>query len=195
LIAYLRGVLISKQPHSVVIDTGGVGYIASIPISTYLRIGEERETVELFIYTHLTDSSLSLFGFSTTGERDLFLKLIAISGIGPKMALNVLSGMGPTELEEAVRQNDVARISLIPGIGKKTALRIAMELQEKIEKKEKLLDVKSSQEREDIISALVNLGFRRKEVEAVADAALKSLGASAGFDKLLRESLKKLAKV
>lgn len=107
----------------------------------------------------------------------------------------MLSGIGPAELEEAVRTNDVARISLIPGIGKKTALRIAMELQEKIEKREKLLAVKSSPEREDIISALVNLGFRRKEVEAVADAALKAFGASAGFEKLLRECLKRLAKV
>ena len=195
MIAYLKGVLISKQPNSVVIDTGGVGYSASIPLSTYFRIGEENETAELFIYTHLTDSALSLFGFSTREERELFLKLIAISGIGPKLALNVLSGMGPAELEEAVRTSDVARISLIPGIGKKTALRIAMELQEKIEKKEKLLAAKSSPEREDLISALTNLGFRRKEVESVVDAALKAFGASSGFEKLLRECLKKRAKV
>ena len=195
MIAYLKGVLISKQPNSVVIDTGGVGYCAAIPLSTYFKLGEEKETVEIFIYTHLTDSALSLFGFSTREERDLFLKLIAISGIGPKLALNVLSGMGPAELEEAVRASDVARISLIPGIGKKTALRIAMELQEKLEKKEKLLAAKSSPEREDLVSALINLGFRRKEVEPVVDAALKAFGVSSGFEKLLRECLKKMAKV
>ena len=195
MIAYLKGVLISKQPNSVVIDTGGVGYGAAIPLSTYFKLGEENETIELFIYTHLTDSALSLFGFSTREERELFLKLIAISGIGPKLALSVLSGMGPAELEEAVRTSDIARISLIPGIGKKIALRIAMELQEKLEKKEKLLAAQSSPEREDLISALINLGFRRKEVEPVADAVLKAFGAPAGFEKLLRECLRKLAKV
>lgn len=195
MIAYLKGILIQKTPNAVVVDIGGVGYCATIPLSTFFKLGEENRPVELFIYTHLTDNSLSLFGFSTQDERYLFLKLISISGIGPKLAMNVLSGIGPTELEEAVRESNVARIALIPGIGKKTALRIAMELQEKIEKKEKLLAGKGSKERDDLVSALVNLGFRKKEVEGVVDGVIQALGVRAGFEKLLRECLKRMARV
>ncbi|MCJ7611498.1 MAG: Holliday junction branch migration protein RuvA, partial [Candidatus Aminicenantes bacterium] len=124
MIAYLKGTLIHKSPNSVTIDTGGVGYAAAIPLSTYAKIAEVGDEVELLIYTHLTDSSLSLFGFATPAEKELFLKLISISGIGPKLGLNILSGIGPSDLEEAVRTNDVARLCLIPGIGKKTALRV-----------------------------------------------------------------------
>jgi Holliday junction DNA helicase RuvA len=195
MIAYLKGNLIQKTPQSVVVDIGGVGYRAAIPLSTYFKLGEENSPVELHIYTHLTDNALALYGFSSKEERDLFLKLINISGIGPKLALNVLSGIGPTELEEAVKKSDVARIILIPGIGKKTAMRIALELQEKIEKKEKLLLGKGSREREDLISTLMNLGFRRKEVEGVVDQTIKTFTLTAGVEKLLRECLKKMAKV
>jgi Holliday junction DNA helicase RuvA len=195
MIAYLKGNLIQKTPQSVVVDIAGVGYCAAIPLSTYFRLGEENSAVELHIYTHLTDNALALFGFSTKEEKDLFLKLISISGIGPKLALNVLSGIGPEDLEEAVEHSDIARITLIPGIGKKTAMRIALELQEKMEKKEKLLRAKGSKEREDLISALMNLGFRRKEVEDVVDQTIKTFTSAAGFEKLLRECLKKMAKI
>jgi len=195
MISYLKGSLIHKLPERVTIDTGGVGYCVLIPLSTYFKLGNLNEEVELFIYTHLTDNSLSLYGFNTEDERDIFLKLISISGIGPKLALNILSGIGPAELEEAIKKNDVARVSLIPGIGKKTALRILLELQEKIEKKEKLLDARTSQEREDLISALTNLGFRRKEVEGVVDRTLKNRSPETGFEDLLRECLKNMAKI
>jgi Holliday junction DNA helicase RuvA len=195
MIAYLKGTLLQKSPNQVIVDIGGVGYCASIPLSTYFKLGEVNDPVELFIYTHLSDTSLSLYGFSTKEERDLFLKLISISGIGCKLAINVLSGIGPSDLVDAVERSDVARISLIPGIGKKTALRIALELQEKMEKKEKLLAVKGSPEKEDLISALMNLGFKRKEVERVVDETLKALSRDEGFEKLLRESLKKMAKI
>lgn len=195
MIAYLKGNLIQKTPQSVVVDIGGVGYCAAIPLSTYFRLGEENSPVELYIYTHLTDNALALYGFSTNEERDLFLKLINISGIGPKLALNVLSGIGPAELEEAIQSSDITRITLIPGIGKKTAMRIALELQEKMEKKEKLLHAKGSKEREDLISTLMNLGFRRKEVEGVVDQTIKTFTSAAGIEKLLRECLKKMAKV
>jgi Holliday junction DNA helicase RuvA len=195
MIAYLKGNLIQKTPQSVIVDIGGVGYCAAIPLSTYFKLGEENSPVELHIYTHLTDNALALYGFSSKEERDLFLKLINISGIGPKLALNVLSGIGPTELEDAVKKSDIARITLIPGIGKKTAMRIALELQEKMEKQEKLLLVKGSREREDLIAALMNLGFRRKEVEGVVDQTIKTFTLAAGVEKLLRESLKKMAKV
>ncbi len=195
MIAYLKGRLLQKSPAQVTIDVGGVGYCAAIPLSTYFQLGEEKSPCELHIYTHLTESSLSLFGFSTAEEKDTFLKLIAVSGIGPKLALSVLSGIGPAELETAVRSSDVARITKIPGIGKKLALRIALELQEKMGKKEAVLPSESSKEREDLISALLNLGFRRKEVEGIVDQTLKALTPAAGEEKLLRECLSKLAKM
>jgi len=195
MISYLKGNLIHKSPEKVTIDVGGVGYCALIPLSTYFKLGELNKPVELLIYTHLTDNSLSLFGFYSEDEREIFMKLISISGIGPKLALNTLSGIGPSDLKEAVKKSDVTRISLIPGIGKKTALRIALELQEKIEKKEKILATKDSKEKEDLISALINLGFKRKEVEIIVSETIKSLSSEAGFEKLLRECLKRMAKI
>jgi Holliday junction DNA helicase RuvA len=195
MIAYLKGTIIQKTPSQVVVDIGGVGYCAAIPLSTYFKLGEIGDPVELFIYTHLTDNALSLFGFITKDERELFLKLIAISGIGPKLAMNVLSGIEAPDFVDAVKKGDVARIALVPGIGKKTALRITMELQDKIEKKEKLLAVRGSKEKEDLVSSLLNLGFRRKEVERIVDETIRALGAGAEFDRLLRECLKRMAKV
>ena len=195
MIGYLKGTLIQKRPDHIILDVGGVGYSVWIPLSTYLALKDINELVELFVYTHLTDNSLALYGFSREEERDLFLKLIGISGIGPKLALNILSGIEVSDLEEAIRQSDVARITLIPGIGKKTALRIAVELQEKLEKKEEVLQTKALQEREDLISTLTNLGFKRKEVERIVDDTVRSFEEEAGFEQLLRESLKKLAKI
>jgi len=195
MIAYLKGNLIKKSTNQAILDVGGVGYRVWIPLSTYLQLGILNENTELFIYTHLTDNALSLYGFSTEEEREIFLKLISISGIGPKLALNILSGIEASDLEDAIRKSDVARISLIPGIGKKTALRIAVELQEKLEKKERALVASGFEEKEDLISALMNLGFKRKEVETVVDEAIKSLSLEAGFEKLLRDSLKRMAKL
>jgi Holliday junction DNA helicase RuvA len=195
MIAYLKGNLIKKSTNQAILDVSGVGYCVWIPLSTYLKLGSLNESIELLIYTHLTDNSLSLYGFSTEEEREVFLKLISISGIGPKLALNILSGIEAADLEDAIRKSDVARISLIPGIGKKTALRIAVELQEKLEKKEKVLDASGFEEREDLISTLMNLGFKRKEVETVVDETIQSLSLEEGFEKLLRESLKRMAKV
>jgi Holliday junction DNA helicase RuvA len=195
MIAHLKGNMIQKSSNQVVIDVGGVGYRVWIPLSTYLKLGELNETVELFVYTHVTDNSLSLYGFSSEEEREIFLKLISISGIGPKISLNILSGIEASDLEDAIRRSDVARISLVPGIGKKTALRIAVELQEKLEEKEKVLQVKGFQEKEDLISALMNLGFKRKEVERIVDETIRTFSSDAGFEKLLRESLKRMAKI
>lgn len=195
MIAYLKGNLIKKSTNQAILDVGGVGYRVWIPLSTYLQLGNINETMELLIYTHLTDNSLLLYGFSTEEEKEIFLKLISISGIGPKLALNILSGIEASDLEDAIRKSDVARISLIPGIGKKTALRIALELQEKLEKKEKVLEAPGFEEKEDLISTLMNLGFKRKEVESVVDETIKSLSLDAGFEILLRESLKRMAKI
>jgi Holliday junction DNA helicase RuvA len=195
MIAYLKGILIHKSPGQVIIDTGGVGYAATIPLSTYFKLGDVGGAAELLIYTHVTDDSLSLFGFAAREEKDMFLKLIGISGIGPKLAMNILSGIEPADLEEAIRKSDVARIALVPGIGRKTALRITMELQDKIEKKERLLAVKRSPEKEDLVSALLNMGFRHKEVERVVDQAISAQKSEVGFEKLLRDCLKRLARI
>ncbi len=195
MIAYLKGTLRHKTPGHVVVETGGVGYAAAIPVSSYVRLGEIGATVELFIHTHLSDDALALYGFASLEEKDMFLKLIAISGIGPRLAMNVLSGIAPDDLAEAVRASDVARISLVPGIGKKTALRITMELQDKLEKKEKLLAAKGSPEKEDLLSALQNMGFRQKEAERAVDQTLAATKPGAEFEKLLRDSLKRLAKI
>ncbi|MDI6699209.1 MAG: Holliday junction branch migration protein RuvA [Candidatus Saccharicenans sp.] len=195
MIAYLKGQILQKKPGEVVVVTGGVGYVLLIPLSTYFKLGEAGTEVELLVHTHLTDDSLQLFGFLTLEEKSLFLKLITISGIGPKMAINILSGIEARELEEAVRETNVTRLSMIPGIGKKTALRVIMELADKIEKKAKVLSRQESREREDLVSALVNLGFRRKESEQVVDLTIGSLGARAGFDLLLRECLKRMSRI
>ncbi len=195
MIAYLKGTLVRKTPSQVIVDVGGVGYCAMIPLSTYLKLGELNESVGLHVYTYLTDNALSLCAFSTEEEKDIFLKLISISGIGPRIALNILSGIEASDLEEAIRKSDVTRLTLIPGVGKKTALRIALELQEKLEKKEKVLAVKGFQEKEDLISALMNLGFKRKEIERIVEESLKALSADVGFENLLRDCLKRLAKV
>jgi len=195
MIAYLKGNLIQKKPNQIVVDVGGVGYSPWIPLSTYLKLGNINEKVELYTYTHLSNNSLALYGFSTEEEKDIFLKLIGISGIGPKIALNILSGIKACDLEDAIRQCDVTRLSLIPGIGKKMAMRIALELQEKIEKTEKVLGAIDFQEKEDLVSALMNMGFKRKEVEKIVAETIKTFTVKEGFEKLLRESLKKLAKL
>ena len=195
MIGYLKGTLVEKKTNQLIIDCNGVGYLASVPLSTYLKTGNPGEEIEILIYTHMTDNSLTLFGFFSEEEKDLFLKLISISGIGPRIALNILSGIGVTDLEEAISQGDIARISLIPGIGKKTAMRIALELQEKLALKQKILKSSSMQEREDLISAFVNMGFKRKEVEKIVDETIKTHSMEAGLDKLLREGLKLLAKI
>lgn len=193
MISYLKGIIIEKKTGKVVLDIHGVGYQAGIPLSTYLKLGEAGEEASLFIHTHVTDSSLSLFGFSTRRERELFLKLIGISGIGPKIALNILSGIGVSDLEQAISSSDISRLSLIPGIGKKTAMRIALELQEKLGVE--ALDTEFHQSREDLISAMMNMGFKRKEIEKICDSTFKDLGDEADFDHLLRESLRRLAKL
>jgi len=195
MIAYLKGTLIRKTPGHVIVETGGVGYAAAVPVSSFARLGEIGETVEILVHTHVSDDALALYGFLTEDEKAMFLKLIGVSGIGPKLALNVLSGIAPGDLAEAIRASDLARISLIPGIGKKTALRITMELQDKMDEKEKLLAAKGSPEKEDLLSALQNMGFRRKEAERAADRTIAASRPGTEFERLLRDALKRLAKI
>ncbi|MFA9454520.1 MAG: Holliday junction branch migration protein RuvA [Candidatus Aminicenantaceae bacterium] len=195
MIGYLRGRVNHKQADRIILDVQGVGYSVGISLSTYLSVGNVGNEVELSVYTHVTDNSMALYGFSSEAEKETFLKLISISGIGPKIALNILSGIGVSDLEEAIRNSDVDRISLVPGIGKKTAMRIALELQEKLIEKEKIFRTGMSQEREDLLSALLNMGFKRKEVEKIVDATIKDLKDEAEFEALLRESLRQLARL
>jgi len=195
MIGYLRGRVNHKQADRIILDVQGVGYSVGISLSTYLKLSNVGNEVELSVYTHVTDNSLALYGFSSEAEKETFLKLISISGIGPKIALNILSGIEVSDLEEAIRNSDVDRISLVPGIGKKTAMRIALELQEKLIEKENILQTGMSQEREDLLSALTNMGFKRKEVEKIVDTTIKDLKDDAEFETLLRESLRQLAKL
>ncbi len=195
MIGYLRGRVKRKQTNRVILDVQGVGYSVGIPLSTYLRMGEVGNEVELSVHTHVTDNSMALYGFSSEAEKETFLKLISISGIGPKIALNILSGIEVSDLEEAIRNSDITRISLVPGIGKKTAMRIALELQEKLTEKEKVFRAGMSQEREDLLSALINMGFKRKEVERIVDATIQEHKDEAEFETLLRESLRQLARL
>ena len=190
MIGRLKGVLWEKSAARIVIDVQGIGYDVHIPLSSFLKLGKTGEPVDLRIYTHMTDNSISLYGFFSEEERDLFLKLIGISGIGPKIGLNILSGIEVSDLEEAIRKSEIARISLVPGIGKKTAMRIALELHEKLGKKDVLPDLKTIKVKEDLISALLNLGFRRSEVEKTVVVVLRECGTDTEFETLLRESLK-----
>jgi Holliday junction DNA helicase RuvA len=195
MIAYLKGTLIHNTPGHVVIEAGGIGYAAAVPVSSFASLGEIGGTVEIYVHTHLSDDALALYGFLTRDEKAMFLKLIGISGIGPKLAMNILSGIAPGDLEEAIRSGDLARISLVPGIGKKTALRITLELQDKLEQKEKLLAAKGTPEKEDLLSALQNMGFRRKEAERAVDQTIAANKPDTEFEKLLRDCLKRLAKI
>jgi Holliday junction DNA helicase RuvA len=167
----------------------------AVPVSSFARLGEIGGIVELLVHTHVSDDAIALYGFVSQDEKGMFLKLIGISGIGPKLAMNILSGIAPEDLENAIKASDVARISLVPGIGKKTALRITMELQDKLEKKERLLAAKGSPEKEDLLSALQNMGFRQKEAERAVDQTIAANKPGTEFEKLLRECLKRLAKI
>jgi len=201
MIAAVTGQLIHKSPASVIVDVHGVGYQVFTPLSTFYHLPEIKETVTLKTYTHVREDALQLYGFLTMEEKDLFLLLITISGIGPKLAINILSGMPVTELVSAVRQGDVARLCSIPGIGQKIAARLALELKEKIAAI-KTAEVETvpgeSEERrqmlEDALSALVNLGYQRGMAkEVVRKISLASEG-ELSVETLLKESLKRLSR-
>src|SRR5712671_5509821 len=132
MIAYLSGTLLSKQPTSAIIDVAGVGYEVAIPVSTFYELGEVGSVAQLRIYTHVREDALQLFGFKTARERELFLQLVSVSGIGPKLGITLLSGMSADEMIASIRTNNLARLTLIPGVGRKTAERLVMELRDKV---------------------------------------------------------------
>ena len=190
MIAQLSGRLLRKSPQAVVIDVAGVGYRAYIPVSTFCRLGEEGAAVSLRIHTHVREDSLALFGFASAAEHDLFERLIDVNGVGPRLAVSILSGIEADDLVEALRSSDVARLVRIPGVGRKTAERLVVELKDKMPPA-----VTAGQPapaavtpREDLLSALANLGYSRAEAERGVERALREDG-TGRFEDLLRRAL------
>lgn len=196
MIAYLRGRLYDKQPNRIVVDVNGVGYDVAVPLSTFYGLGDAGAEVSLRIHTHVREDALLLFGFATRLEQDLFEKLIAISGIGPKVALSVLSGIEPPELARAIQTADLARLTGIPGVGKKTAERIVLELKDRLPRAVASLptdEAPAPSMRDDLLSALMNLGYHRPLAEKAVETSMKR-AAGDDFEQLLRQSLRELAR-
>jgi Holliday junction DNA helicase RuvA len=193
MIAYLRGRLISRHPNQAVVETGGVGYDVTISVPTFSDLPPLGGDVALHIHTHVREDQLALYGFLKAEEKQLFEKLITVSGIGPKLAITILSGMAAQELGNAIRGNDVARLTKIPGIGRKTAERLVLELRDKLpavgqDVPAAIATLNSVQE--DVLSALVNLGYQR----TVAEKALASVAKDESFDAMFRGALAAMSK-
>ena len=194
MIAFLRGKLLEKHPNQVIIDTGGVGYDVTIPVSTFSALAHPGAEVALRIYTHVREDALSLFGFYTGEEKTIFEKLISVSGIGPSLAIKVLSGMATADLIASIRNAQIEQLVRIPGVGKKTAERIVLELKDKLEGVAPTAPSGSAEKpaalstvEQDVLSALVNLGCNRAAAETAVRTAKKDGGAE--FEPLFRRSL------
>ena len=201
MIARLRGILLEKAPGRVVVDVGGVGYEVLIPLSTYSGIGDPGGRVELHIHTHVREETLSLYGFGTQREKGLFARLIAIGGIGPKTAIAILSGIETEDLVAAVRRRDAARLASVPGVGRKTAERILVDLGDRIEEMGEpgaagAAEGDGAALRQDLVSALVNLGYNARVASDAATRALRDRSAGAGItlESLLRQTLRTLSR-
>lgn len=196
MIAQLQGRILRKGPQEAVVDVGGVGYRVLIPVSTFYRLPAEGSETVLRIHTHVREDALVLFGFLSAAEHDLFQRLIEVAGVGPKLAVNVLSGMEAPDLVDALRSGDVARLTRIPGVGRKTAERLVLELKDKMPAKIAATDAPapetSGTSRDDLLSALVHLGYSRAEAERGAERALRE-DSTGRFEDLLRRSLRALA--
>ena len=195
MIAHLRGKLLAKHPNQAVVETAGVGYDVTITISTFSDLPAAGSEVALHIHTHVREDQIALYGFLKPAEKKLFEKLITVSGIGPKLAITILSGMPADEMTGAIRGNDIARLTRIPGIGKKTAERMVLELRDKLPPagaKTPAAPTMTATE-EDVVSALVNLGYQRPAAErAVATAAKNEKEGT--FEAMFRNALAALAK-
>jgi holliday junction DNA helicase RuvA len=196
MIAHLRGRLLAKHPNQAVVETAGVGYDVTISVPTFSDLPEVGADVSLHIHTHVREDVIALYGFLRASEKLLFEKLISVSGIGPKLAITVLSGMAAQDVAGAIRGNDVARLTRIPGIGKKTAERMVLELRDKMPEAgaaaAPTVSAVSAVE-EDVLSALVNLGYQRAAAEKALAAVVKN-GKSGSFDAMFREALAGLSK-
>ncbi len=197
MIAHIRGTLLTKHPNQAVVECSGVGYDLTISIATYSDLPEAGHEVRLYVHTHVREDQLALFGFLQSSEKRLFERLISVSGIGPKLAITILSGMPTDAMVAALRGGDVARLTKIPGIGRKTAERMVLELKDKLEefgpsKTQQPTAPPPPPIEEDVLSALVNLGYQRP----VAEKALASLGPANGrsFEQLFRSAMASLSK-
>jgi Holliday junction DNA helicase RuvA len=205
MIAHLSGTLLAKHATSVIVDVGGVGYEVTIPVTTFYDLGEAGEAVRLQIYTHVREEALQLFGFRTLRERELFTLLISVSGIGPKSAVAMLSGMSADEIVMAIRTNNYARLTSIPGVGRKTAERLVIELRDKmaalsspaLEERIEAGGAAAAQSedalREDTLAALLQLGFPKPAAEKAITGAMQE-GGDLSVETLLRRSLRQLSK-
>jgi holliday junction DNA helicase RuvA len=193
MIAHLRGRLLAKHPNQAIVETGGVGYDVTISVPTFSDLPAAGGEVALHIHTHVREDTIALYGFLRASEKQLFEKLISVSGIGPKLAITILSGMAADEMVGAIRGNDVARLTRIPGIGRKTAERLVLELRDKLPAagagEVAAAPVMSAVE-EDVLSALMNLGYQR----AAAEKALASTTKNGSFDSMFRQTLAFLSK-
>jgi len=198
MIARLFGRIADKQPNRLIVDVAGVGYDVQVPLSTYYVTSEVGGEMALRIHTHVREDQLSLYGFATDLELMMFEKLIAVSGIGPKVALSVLSGIEPRDLAGAIRRNDLARLTAIPGVGKKTAERICVELRDRLPKAIEAAPASPEDSlREDLVSALANLGYHRQAIDKVLDKAASAKASASQaprFEDLLRAALKDLSR-
>ena len=197
MIAHLRGRVLRKSPQELVVDVGGVGYKVAIPVSTFYRVGDEGDELSLRIHTQVREDVLALFGFLTAAEQEVFERLIAVAGVGPKLAVGILSGIEVADLVAALRSNDLARLTRIPGVGKKTAERLVLELKDKMPAiaavgLEEPVAAGPASPKDDLVSALGNLGYSRPEVERAVDRALAERGGGR-FEDLLRLALQKVA--
>ena len=197
MIAHLTGRILRKGPQDVVLDVHGVGYVAHIPVSTFCRLGNPGDDASLLVHTHVREDAIQLFGFLTHAELALFERLIGVSGIGPRVGLSILSGIEPPELVAALRDSDVARLTRVPGVGRKTAERLVLELRDKIQALAAVTapspNEKAAGPRSDIVSALVHLGYSAPEAERAAERALAG-HSDARFEDLLRFALQAVSK-
>ena len=199
MIGQLRGRLAEKRPNQVLVDVGGVGYLVQIPLSTFSALGDLRGEVALLIHTHVREDQLALYGFLTSREKHFFELLLSVSGVGPSLALKILSGMSVEDIVPAVCKGDLVQLTRIPGVGRKTAERIVVELRDKLAAAETGAPERrapSSNLEADVLSALLNLGYERRDAERALDE-LRRDGAAAGpaasFEALLRSALQRLS--
>ena len=201
MIALISGKIVYKGISHVIVDVQGVGYRIFIPLTTFYELPEAGQTITLHVHTNVKQDAINLFGFYTVQERDLFQLMISVSGIGPKMSMNILSGISAQELLRAISGGNVGKLVNIPGVGKKMAERLILELKEKVIKKMMLEETPAADDQhkaneiimEDALSALVNLGYKSNVAKDALDKALRSSDEEMGMDKLLKKTLKILA--
>ena len=198
MIAHLKGKLTYKSPVEITIDVNGVGYLIFVPLSTFYALPELGSEVSLGIHTHMREEALKLFGFYTTDEKRIFEKLITVNKVGPKLALTILSGMPPADLLSTIDSNDIAKLSTIPGIGRKTAERLILEMRDKLDGLSLELTVKKEPLPQnglfdDALSALVNLGYKKSQAEQTLKKVYGEEGEESSIENLIKESLNLLS--